>query len=184
MFLNQEKFLSEAKALVESQFAALNALGGKAAEAGKKAMTLNVATAKAFAEESAAGARQIASAKDPQEFFVVAAAQAKLNADKAAAYGRALSEIVSGVNADFTKAAEVQIADSKIQFAALIDDVVKSAPAGSEKAVALLKSIIGTASAGCDQLTQSAKQAVETAKANVVTATDQLSQLVEQSAST
>lgn len=147
MLFNQKKFLSEAKTLVEPQFATLNALGGKVAEAGRKAAALNVATAKAFTEESAAGARQIASAKDPQECFAVAAAQAKLNADKAAAHGRALSEIVSGVNADFTKAAEVQITDTKIKFAALVEDVLKSAPAGSEEGVTLLRSVIGTASA-------------------------------------
>jgi hypothetical protein len=43
MLLNQEKFLSAAKTLVESRFATLNPLGGNAAEAGRRAVALNVA---------------------------------------------------------------------------------------------------------------------------------------------
>jgi phasin family protein len=177
-----EKFSSETKACVESQFATLNALGGKAVESGQKAITLNIATAKAFAEESTSGARQLISAKSPQEFFAIAGAQAKLRTDKAVSYGRNVAEIMSSINADLTKVAQTQIAESKDKVAALVDDVIKNAPAGSESAVALLKSIVSNANASYNQLSKSTKQVVETVEASIAEATDQLSQAVKETA--
>lgn len=178
MLSNLEKFSSGTKACVESQFAALNALGGNAVESGRQAIALNVATAMAFAAEWTFGAPQLVAAKSLQEFFAIADAQAKLNADKAASYGRQAAGIVSGINADFVKAAQVQIAEPEDQVAALEDDAFKSAPAGSENGVAPLKSVIINADAGYDQLT---KQAVETVETNVVKATDQMSQAEKES---
>jgi phasin family protein len=162
--------------------ATLNALGGKAVESGQKAIALNIATAKALAEESTLGAQQLISAKSLQEFFAIAGAQAKLHADKAASYGRNVAGIMSSINADFTQVAQAQIAESKDKVEALLDNVIKNAPAGSENAVAMLKSIISNANAGYDQLSKSTKQVVETVEASVAKATDQLSQAVKEAA--
>lgn len=87
---------------------------------------------------------------------------------------------MSSINADFTKVAQEQIAESKDKVGALVDDVIKNAPAGSENAVALLTSIISSANAGYNQLSKSTKQAAETVEANVVKATDQLSLAVKE----
>ena len=179
MFSNLDKFSSATKALFESQFSTLQALTGKVIEGGEKAIALNIAAAKAYAEESGVATQQLFSAKDPQAFFALAAAQAKLNAEKAASYGSHLTEIVSSLKADFTKVAEAQIAESKGKVTALVEEVVKSAPAGSEQAVAMLKSVVSNASAGYEQLTKTTKQAVETVEAHVAKATDQISQAVK-----
>lgn len=182
MFSNLEKFSSETKALFESQFASFNTLASKAVEGGEKVIALNVAAAKSYAEESSIAAQQLFSAKDPQAFFALAITQAKLNADKAASYGCHLTEIVSSIKADFTKTAEAQIADSKNMVTALVDELTKNAPAGSENAIAMLKSVIDNANAGYEQLTKTTKQAVETVEAHVAKATDQLSQAVKKAA--
>ena len=182
MFSNLEKFSSATNALFESQFSTFNALASKVVEGGEKAIALNIAAAKAYAEESNVVAQQMFSAKDPQAFFALVATQAKLNADKAASYGSHLTEIVSSIKADFTKAAEAQIADSKTKVTALVDEVIKNAPAGSENAVAMLKSVVSNANAGYEQLTKTTRQAVETVEAHVAKATDQLSQAVKKAA--
>ena len=182
MLSNLEKFSSLIKALVESQFASLNVLANKAVESGEKAVALNLAAAKAYSEESNASGKQFLSTTDPQAFFALLTAQAKQNADKATAYGRQLSELAASVKADFTHTAEAHIAESKVKVAALVDEVIKSAPAGSEKAVALLKTAIGNANAGYEQLSKSTKQAVETVEAHVVSATDKLSQVAKKAA--
>lgn len=179
MFSNQEQFNSVTKVLFESQIAAFRELGSKTVKGVEKVIALNTAAAKEYAEESGVAARQLFSAKDPQAFFALAAEQTKLNADKATTYGRRLTEIVSSINADLTKTTEAQIADSKNKVTALVDEVVKSAPAGSEQAVAILKSVIGNASTGYEQLTKATQQAVETVEAQVVKATEQFSQTSE-----
>ncbi len=182
MLSNLEKFSSLTKALFESQFATFNALASKAVEGGEKAIALNIAAVKAYAEESNVAAKQLFSAKDPQEFFALATTQAKLNGEKTSSYGRHLTEIVSGIKNDFTKAAETQIADSKNRVVALVDEVIKQAPAGSENAMAMLKSAIGNANSGYEQLTKTTKQAVEAIDAQVLKASNQLSQAVKKAA--
>ncbi len=175
MFSNLEKLSAATKALFESQLATFNTLANKAAESGQKAIALNVTAAKAAAEESTVSAQQLLSTKDPQAFFELAAKQAKLNAEKAASFGQQLTEIMTGVNADFTKTAEAQIAESRSKVAALVGEVIKNAPAGSENAVAMLKSVIDSANAGFEQVTKAQKQTAETVKAHMAKATDQLS---------
>ena len=182
MFSNPEQFNSATKALLEAQIATVHALGSKTIEGVEKAIALNIAVAKASVEQSIAVAKQLSSAKDPQEFFSLTAAQAKPAAEKVASYSRGLTDIASGIRDEFTKTAEAQFADTKSKVTALVDAVTKSAPAGSEQAVALLKSAIDNASAGCEQLTKAAQQAVETVEAQVVNATEQFSQAVEKAA--
>ena len=182
MLSNLEKFSSLTKALFESQVASLNVLASKAVANGEKAVALNIAAAKAYAEESNVAAKQFISAADPQAFFAIATAQAKQQTEKASAYGRELTELVSSAKADFTSAAEAHIAESKVKVTALVDEVIKSVPAGSENAVAMLKSVIGNANAGYEQLSKSTKQAVETVEAQVAKAADKLSQVGKKAA--
>jgi len=180
MFSNLEKFSSASKAQFESQFSAFNVLANKALAVGEKVIAVNTAAAKAYLDDSKVVAQQLLSAKDPQAFFALVSTQAKQGAAKAAVYGHQLTEVISSAKADLTKAAEQQIADGKNQVVALVDQVTKSAPAGSEKAVEMLKSVIGSANDGYDQLTKTSKQAVEAVEAQVAKATNQLTQSTKQ----
>lgn len=179
MFNVSEQFSAATKANFEAQLAMLNTLTTKAFEGVEKIIELNVNAARASLEESTATAQQLLSAKDPQEFFSLSAAQAQPNTEKAIAYGRHLAGIASSTQAEFTKAAEAQIADASRKVNALVDEVSKNAPAGSENAIAILKSVIGNAGAGYEQLTKSTKQAVEAIEANLATATTQFTQAAE-----
>jgi phasin family protein len=179
MFSNLEKLSSASKAQLESQLEVANGLAHKVVAAGEKTIALNTAAAKSCLEESNAMVKELFSLKDPQALFALLTAQGKQSADKATAYARQLSETISGVNADFTQAAEAQIADSKSKVIALMDEATKSAPAGSEKAVDMLKSVIGNANASYEQLSKSAKQAVEAVEAQVAKASVQFSDAVK-----
>jgi phasin family protein len=133
-------------------------------------------------EDSTVVLQQLMSSKDPQEALSRAAAQAQPTAAKAIAYSRHLAGIVSNAQAEFTRVAEEQVSETGRKFSALIDDVSKNAPAGSENVVAIMKSAIGNASAGYEQLTKTTKQAVEVIEANMSTAVNQFSQAAEQTA--
>lgn len=157
MFSNSELFSSVTKTLFESQLAALNALTTTAFEGVEKVIALNLAAAKASPAESAGAAKQLASAKDPKEFFALAAARAKSNAEEMMSYSRHLTAIVSSNQAEFTKTAEAQFAETSRKVTVLVDAVSSNAPAGSENAVALLQSAIANANAGYEQLTKVAR---------------------------
>lgn len=175
MFSIPEQFSTATKANLESQLAIFSALTGKAFEGFEKIVELNLTAAKASLEESTASARQLLAAKDPQEFFSLTAAQAQPTSEKVIAYGRHLAAIASGAQAEFTKAAETQIAETNRKVIALVDEVSKNAPAGSEKAVEILRSAIGNANAGYEQFTKTSKQAAETIEANLASAVSQFS---------
>ena len=161
MFSIPEQFSSATKTNLEAQFALFSSLTSKAFEGIEKIVELNLTAAKATLEESTSAAKQLLSAKDPQEFFSLSAAQAQPSAEKAIAYGRHLAAITSGTQAEFSKAAESQIAETNRKVLSLVEEVTKNAPAGSENAVAILKSAIGNANAGYEQFSKTSKQAVE-----------------------
>jgi phasin family protein len=161
MFSSLEKFSSASKAQLESQLAALNVQANKAVAAGEQVVSLNTSAAKAYLAESTVAIQQLLSAKDPKEFFALANSHAMQSKEKAVAYGHQLHGAISSIRAEITATVEAQIADTRTKVAALVDEVTKSAPAGSEKAVEILKSVIASANAGSDQLTKATKTAAE-----------------------
>lgn len=179
MFAIPEQFSNATKANFESQFAIFSSLTSKAFEGMEKLVDLNINAAKATLEESSAAARELMSAKDPQEFFTLSVAQAQPNAEKAVSYGRQLASIAAGTQAEFNKAAENQIAETNRKVVSLVDEVSKNAPAGSENAVAVLKATIGNASAGYEQLAKTTKQAVEALETNLNAAVNQFTQAAQ-----
>lgn len=179
MFNAPEQLSGVARANFESQLAIFTALTGKAFESFEKVADLNLNAAKASLEDSSAVARQLLSAKDPQEALALATAQAQPNAAKALAYSRQLAGIASSAQAEFARAAEEQFVEAGRKVAELVDDVSKNAPAGSENVIALVKTAIGNAHAGYEQFSKSTKQAAEVMEANMNAAVMQFSQAGE-----
>jgi phasin family protein len=173
MFTIPEQFSAASKSNFEAQLALITALTNKTFESVEKIVGLNLNVVKASLEESNATAKQFLAAKDAQEWLALAAAQAQPNAEKALAYGRHLATIANGVQTEFSKAAEAQIAETSRKVLDLVEEVTKNAPAGSENAIAMVKSAIGNANAGYEQLTKTTKQAVEAIEANLNNAVGQ-----------
>ena len=173
MFAIPEQFSNATKASFESQFAVFSSLTAKAFEGIEKLVELNITAAKASLEESSVATRQLMAAKDPQEFFSLTAAQIQPTAEKAMSYSKQVAAIAAGTQAEFTKAAETQIAETNRKVISLVDEVSKNAPAGTENVVAAFKSSIGNANAGYEQLTKTTKQAVEAIETNMSAAVNQ-----------
>jgi phasin family protein len=183
MFSFQEQFSAATKNNLESQIALLTALTGKAFESVEKVIELNMSVAKAALEDSTNNAKQLMAAKDPQEFIALSTSQSQPNNEKVAAYGRQVMTIVSGLQAELTKAAETQIGEHSRKLASLVDEVSKSAPAGSENVVAFMKTAIANANAGYEQMTKTTKQAVEAMETNMSSAAAQMSQAASKASS-
>jgi phasin family protein len=117
MFSNTQQFSNATKALFDNQFASLSALSGNVVESVEKVVALNMAAAKATSEESTAAMKQLLTAKDPQEFFTLVTAQAKLNAEKLQSYNRTLAEIAANSKAELSKVVEAQVSESREKVA-------------------------------------------------------------------
>jgi phasin family protein len=179
MFAIPEQFSNATKANFEQQFAVFSSLTAKAFEGMEKLVELNITAAKASLEESSIATRQLLAAKDPQEFFSLAAAQTQPTAEKAMSYSKQVAAIVAGTQAEFTTAAEAQIAETNRKVISLVDEVSKNAPAGSENVVAAFKASLGNANAGYEQLTKTTKQAAEAIENNVSAAVNQFTQAAQ-----
>jgi phasin family protein len=179
MFPNQDSISNAAKANFETQLAAVTELTNKAFASIAQLVELNVNAAKTTLEKSTATAQQLMAAKDPQEFMAVSAAQTQPNAESAIAYGRNLASIASAAQAEFARAAEAQIAETTRKVSALIDDIAKNAPPGSENAIAMLKASVANANAAYEQLTKTTRQATDAMGANMNNVVSQFSQAAE-----
>lgn len=160
--LTAEQLLAAQKANMETLFG----LTQKAFEGVERLVDLNVQATKAALTESATNAQALMSVKDAQELIALQASLMQPLAEKTAAYSRQLYEIASGTGAEFAKAAEGQASDAQQKFMAVVDNVAKNAPAGSETAVAVMKNAVAAATTAMESVQRAVKQANDIAESN------------------
>ena len=167
MSLNVEQFAAANKATVDSLLAVANT----ALASAERIAALNLNTARSALEDTASGVQTVLSAKDPQAALAAQKSLAQPAVDKAVAYGKSVFEITSQTQQELAKMVEAQFSDFQKTVAGLLDKAAKSAPAGSDVAVAAVKSAIAAATSAFDNMNKAAKQVAEIAEANVAAAT-------------
>jgi phasin family protein len=167
-FFSPEQFAAVQKTHVETFFGLTN----KVFEGVEKLTALNLQAAKSIFAETQESAQKALSGKDPQDPLALQSALAQPAVEKAQAYSRHVYEILTGTQAEFVKVAEAQFAKYGQNTESFIDTVTKSAPAGSETAVALLKSTITAVNTTYDTVHKATKQAVELAESSFDAATN------------
>ena len=175
MFPIQDQISVATKANLEANLALYSSLTNKTLETVEKLINLNLAAARSSMEESQAATRQILAAKDPQEFFSLFSAQAKPNYEKLVAYGGHLTNIANSTQAEFTKAAESQMAQFSRKVSELVEDAAQKAP-GADNMLAFMKNAMGNATATYEQFTRTAKQAADAVSASVSGTVPQIAQ--------
>jgi phasin family protein len=115
-------------------------------------------TAKASLAETQAVASEAVDAKAPEAFFALQSRQVKASTEKAQAYWRHVSEIVSDARGEILAASEKQVAEYVRESQTLVDNLAKNAPASTEAFVSLWKTGFGAA---FENAQAAAKQAVE-----------------------
>ncbi len=160
--MTAEQMLAAHKANVETLFGLTN----KAFEGVEKLVELNLQVAKASLGETAEGVKAVLSVKDAQELMTLQAGLLQPAAEKAAAYSRHLYDIAASTNADIGKMVEAQTAEAQAKYMSAVDAAAKSAPAGSENAVALVRSAVAAANNAFESVQKAAKQAANVAESN------------------
>jgi phasin family protein len=167
-FTTPEQFAAANKASVDS----LLSLANTALASAERIAALNLNTARSMLEDGVANTKAILGAKDPQEAMAVQASLAQPSVEKAVAYTRSIYEISAQSKEEVAKLLEGQFGDFQKQVAGLLDQAAKSAPAGSDVAVAAVKSAIAAATSAFDNMNKAAKQVADIAEANVTAATN------------
>lgn len=167
MSINTEQFAAANKAAVDSLLSVANT----ALASAERIANLNLETARAAFEDSAANTKALLGAKDVQEAISIQASLAQPNIDKAVAYGRSVAEISTQTQEELAKLVEAQFGDFQKSVAGMLEKAAKSAPAGSDVAVAAVQSAIAAATSAFDNMRKSAQQVTALAQNNIAAAT-------------
>ncbi|KJS69058.1 MAG: Phasin (PHA-granule associated protein) [Comamonadaceae bacterium BICA1-1] len=160
--LTAEQMIAAQKANMETLFG----LTQKAFEGVERMLELNMQATRAALAESSNNAQALLSVKDAQELLALQAALMQPLADKTAAYSRQLYEIAAGTGSEFAKFAENQGAEVQQKFMAVVDNVARNAPAGSETAVVAMKAAVNSANKAMESVQRAVHQATEVAQTN------------------
>ncbi|MBW7860457.1 MAG: TIGR01841 family phasin [Rhodocyclaceae bacterium] len=168
MFATPEQFAATNKANVE----ALLTVANSAFASAERLAALNLNTARTLLEDTMANTKAVLGAKDVQELLTLQTSLAQPLVEKAVAYNRSVYEIATQNQEEISKLLEAQVSELNKNLAAVLDKAAKSAPAGSDVAVAAVKSAIAAANSAYDSVSKAAKQVAEIAEANVAAATN------------
>lgn len=136
----------------------------------EKLVALNVSSAKALLDDVAAGARASLELKDPKDLFTAGAGAAQPSLEKSLAWSKEAYAIVSETQAALRASLESHAAGVQKEFASALDRALKSAPPGTESAVAALRSAVAAATSAYDNATKAVRQAFDAAEANFTSA--------------
>jgi len=165
--LNTTPFAETYKANLDS----LLGLTAKSFEGVEQLAALNLKVAKTGLDEAAEATLAALSAKDPQSLLALQAGALQPTAEKAAAYGRQVYDIVAATKAEVDKLAAEQAAAAQSSFMAAIEAATKNAPEGSASGIALFKSAMSAANNAFDGLQKATRQATDAAEANYAAVT-------------
>lgn len=167
MYTTPEQLAGTNKANVET----LLTIANTAFASAERLAALNLNTARTMLEDSVNTAKTLLAAKDAQELMGMQATLAQPAFEKAVAYSRSVYEIASQTQEEFSKIFDSQYVEMNKNVTTVLDKAVKTAPAGSDVAVAAVKSAIAAANSAYETMNKAAKQVAEMAEANVVAAT-------------
>ena len=168
MALTPEQIIAANKANMET----LANLTNKAFEGVEKLVELNIQVAKTALNENVESAKQVMSARDAQQLMALQAGMVQPLAEKIMAYSRHLYNIANDTQAAFTKASDSELQQGSKKLQSMVDELTKSAPAGSEAAVQAIKQAVAAANNAYETTQKAVKQALDISQNNFKTATE------------
>lgn len=157
-----EQFVAAHRANIATLFILTN----QAFQGFQKLVELNLQVVQATLVEGEENWQGALSGKGPAEVLTRQVSAGQPVAKKVLAYTRHLYDIASDTQVEFAKVAQGQYEQYRSNAQTLIDNLVKSAPAGAEASTAVLKSAFSAADAACETVRKAADQAIEAAKGN------------------
>ena len=162
-----EQVIAAQKASFDTLFAVFN----NALDSAEKLAALNISSSRAALEDQLAGAKSLLGAKDLQEALALQGSLLQPQIEKTIAYSRSLYEISSEVQEQLVKRLELHQSEVNKSVTSLLDSYSKSAPSGSQVAVAAFKSAISAANSAFDNANKAARHVANITGASVDAAT-------------
>ena len=161
--LTQEQVAETRKANLDLLFD----LGNKTVEGVGKLAALYMQTIRATLADTLDLAQKSLSVKEPQDWFALQNSLAATFADKAQLYSRQAIDIMSVMQAECAQFGKAQGEAYGRQMKSAVEEVARTAPAGSEATMTALDSAIAAANTLYETLQSSGQQAVEATRNNL-----------------
>lgn len=161
--ISPEQFMNSIK---QTQSAMVDMVA-KSIECMEKHLDLNLKAAKANLADATEASGQLMNVKDMPEFYATVQSSSQPALAKAASYGRNIYSINAETAAEFAKMVEARMEEVNKAMSTSINEMAKSAPAGSEGMVAMVKSAFAASNSAFDAINKAAKQVVEMVEHNV-----------------
>jgi phasin family protein len=163
MYQTPEQLIAFNKANVEAAIR----FAGVALEGAERLIGLQMKTAKSALAEGLQNARALTSVRDLDQFAALKDTVVQPTFEKATAYAKEVYDVASATQADLSRLVEEQVSEFNRQMISALDQMVKTAPAGSEVGIAAMKSTLAAVNSGFDNLTKVAKQLGEATQSNI-----------------
>lgn len=167
MNVTPEKIVAANKASLET-VASVASLGLSTVE---RLVALNLNTVRAGMTDATANLESLLTVKEPKEFVALVSGMVEPLLASSVGYFRSAYGIFVDSGEEMGKIVDGQFAELNKTVAITLDELSKSAPAGSDVAVAAMKSAIAAANATYDNVAKATKKVVAIAEANVTSTT-------------
>lgn len=161
MYQAPEQFMHIGKANLETALTLANIT----LQSTERLLDLSLKTAREALDQSLRSAKALTEAKNVQDFVTLQSSQTQPSLDKVMAYSRSVYEVASDTQTRMSKVVESRFTALNGDLMAALDQAMKSAPAGSERAFAAFKSAMAVANSAYDTLSRATRQATEAAAA-------------------
>ncbi len=138
-----------------------------ATEGAEKLIELQFKNAKASFDEVVKNAKAFTELKDVSQVASWLGSSFQPGMDKAAGYAKGYYDVATGTQQEVSALLEEQIAEFNKNVSVALDTALKSAPAGSESAVAAAKSVIDVANSVYETVAKASKQLATLTESNI-----------------
>jgi phasin family protein len=176
--LSLEQFAAAQRANLDTLFG----LADKVVDGVEKLTAVNLKMARALLTQTQDSVLEAMSATEHGQSFARQATPAVSIPEHVQSYQREVFDILSGLQAEFARLAQAQCEAYSRRAQTLVDDLAKSAPAGSEPAVAAWKSAMDATSTLVDTVQKSYHQAAEFVEGSIAAASSQTATTIRRGA--
>ncbi len=168
MYQTPEQIIAMNKTNIETAMR----FAGVAFSGAERMLDLQMQAAKSAFTDGLEHAKALSSVKDLNELNSYKAQYAQPSLDKAMAYAKSVYEVANQTQAEISTMIEAQVAQFNSEVVANLDQIVKTAPPGSEAGVAAIKSGIAAVNVAYENFSKVAKQFTQAAQANAEAAVE------------
>lgn len=162
MYQSPEQFMQFGKSSLEAALSLANIT----LQSTERLVGLQMKTVKEALDESIKSAKALSDVKNVQDLMSLQSSAAQPSLDKVVAYSKSVYEVAAETQNQISKVLEDRMSKVSGEIVAAMDKAVKTAPAGSEAAVAAFKSAVAAANTAYDTISKVSREATDLAMNN------------------